>query len=358
MATRSATNARAVGLPATIGPMTLRGMNNNSVLPDARADHSCRYSRSMAISPKTSPALRTPRLVSFSPSEANTRIKPDLTINMPVATSPAVHTVSPNASSRDCALWAKLSMAARVSAESSSTDARNSTRDWISCVFDWVSCVFMGQRSKALVGLDDVFRGPGPQPLLAQQPPHLGGGVVVEAGRMLCVHPEDLESRPIPRCERSQQVAGGGVEYFRLDVGPERSSQQLADQAALLPSVGDRMLARHLVEAIGVLAEHRDHLLGLGLGIENDMAHLDAVKLRRVQLEVPLYGLVAADLAHHLFLIQAVGDEGLELRQTDAHRIEVLVRVGRPVQAAHPAKLVGAFLDFRLRHLDARFPRA
>jgi len=28
------------------------------------------------------------------------------------------------------------------------------------------------------------------------------------------------------------------------------------------------------------------------------------------------------------------------------------------MQAAHPAKLVGAFLDLRLRHLDARFPRA
>src|SRR6266850_504781 len=194
MATRSATNARAAGLAATIGPMTLRGMNNNSVLPDERADHSCRYSRSMDISPNTSPALRTPRLVSFSPSEANTRIEPDLTINMPAATSPAVHTVSPNASCRDSALWARLSMATRVSAESRSTPARNSTRAWISCVFDWVSCVFMGRRSKALVGLDDVFRGPGPEPLLAQQSPHFGGGVLVEVGRMLGIHPEDLEN--------------------------------------------------------------------------------------------------------------------------------------------------------------------
>ncbi len=91
----------------TTGPMTSRGMNNSSVLPEERADHSCLYSRRMAISPRTSPALRRPRLVSFSPSEANTRIEPDLTMNKPLATSPAVHTVSPNASSRDCALFAK-----------------------------------------------------------------------------------------------------------------------------------------------------------------------------------------------------------------------------------------------------------
>src|SRR5262249_18277934 len=34
--------------------------------------------------------------------------------------------------------------------------------------------------------------------------------------------------------------------------------------------------------------------------------------------------------------------------------IEVLVRVGGTVQAAHPAKLVGAFLDLLLRDPDAR----
>src|SRR4029077_13650416 len=70
----------------------------------------------------------------------------------------------------------------------------------------------------ALAGFDDVVLCPGPQPLLAQQPPDLGGGIVVEPGRMLCVHPEDLENGPIPRCEGSQQIAGGGVEYLRLDV--------------------------------------------------------------------------------------------------------------------------------------------
>ncbi len=147
MATRSATSARAAGFASTIGPTTLRGMNSNSVLPDARADHSCRYSRSMAISPKTSPALRTPRLVSFAPSEANTRIEPDFTMNRPAAISPAVHTESPNASSRDCALSAKRSMALRVRAENRSTDARKSARDCLS----WVdmSWVFIGQRPGA-----------------------------------------------------------------------------------------------------------------------------------------------------------------------------------------------------------------
>jgi hypothetical protein len=118
------------------------------------------------------------------------------------------------------------------------------------------------------------------------------------------------------------------------------------------------MLARHLVEAIGVVAEHGDHLLRLGLGIENDVAHLDAVKLGRVQLEVSLYRLVVTDLAQHFFLIEAGGDEGLELIQSYAHCIEVLVCVGRTVQAPYAAKLVGAFLDLRLRHLDAHFLRA
>ena len=57
------------------------------------------------------------------------------------------------------------------------------------------------------------------------------------------------------------------------------------------------------------------------------------------------HGLVAADLLHHLLLVEAVGDEGLELVQADAQRVEVVVGVGRPVQAAHAAELVGTLLD-------------
>src|SRR5262249_23756901 len=45
---------------------------------------------------------------------------------------------------------------------------------------------------RRLGGLDDVFSSPGPQPVLAQQPPHLRGGVLIEARRMLGIHTEDL----------------------------------------------------------------------------------------------------------------------------------------------------------------------
>lgn len=103
MATRLATKARAAGLAAMIGATTARGMINNSVLPDARADTSCRCSRSTTISPKTSPALRTPWLTSLPLSSAKMRTVPDLITYKPSARSPALHTVSPNASQRDCA---------------------------------------------------------------------------------------------------------------------------------------------------------------------------------------------------------------------------------------------------------------
>ena len=72
-----------------------------------------------------------------------------------------------------------------------------------------------------------------------------------------------------------------------------------------------------------------------------------------LSLKYVSYRLVAADLRHHLFLVQPVGEERLELVQADVHRVEVLVRVGRPVQAAHPAELVGTFLEFFLRHPNA-----
>ena len=52
-----------------------------------------------------------------------------------------------------------------------------------------------------------MFLGPGPQPVLAQQLPHLGGGVVVELGWMLRVHPEDLERRAVRRHKGPEQLA-------------------------------------------------------------------------------------------------------------------------------------------------------
>ena len=44
-------------------------------------------------------------LISLPCSSANTRIEPDLMTNRPSAVSPALHTVSPNAKKRDCALF-------------------------------------------------------------------------------------------------------------------------------------------------------------------------------------------------------------------------------------------------------------
>ena len=80
----------------------------------------------MTISAKTSPALRTPMLISLPLSSVKTRIEPDLTTNTPSAGSPALQTVSPNARKRDCAPTDRRSISSRVNAENRSTDARKS----------------------------------------------------------------------------------------------------------------------------------------------------------------------------------------------------------------------------------------
>src|SRR5258705_1854561 len=121
----------------------------------------------MTISAKTSPTLRTPMLISLPLSSVNTRIEPDFTTNTPAADSPAPQTVSPNARNRDCAPADRRLISSRVNTENRSTDARKSACEGIFCA------------SMALAGLDDVFLRSGAQPFLAQQPPHLGGGVVV-----------------------------------------------------------------------------------------------------------------------------------------------------------------------------------
>ena len=84
-------------LPATTGAIASRGSTSSSVLPDARTDDSCRCSRSIAISAKTSPGFLTPMLISLPFSSVKTRTEPDLTMNSPAAGSPALQTVSPNA---------------------------------------------------------------------------------------------------------------------------------------------------------------------------------------------------------------------------------------------------------------------
>jgi hypothetical protein len=171
MATRLATNERAAGLAATTGATTLRAMNSSSLLAEARTDASCRTSRSTAISAMTSPALRTPRLVSLPPSSVNRRTDPDLTTNTPSAGSPALQTVSPKATMRDCAACARRSMSLRVSAENRSTDARNSTRDAV-LSFELVGIDIS-------TDLDHMLLRAFAQPVLAQQAADLAGGVVV-----------------------------------------------------------------------------------------------------------------------------------------------------------------------------------
>jgi hypothetical protein len=68
-------------------------------------------------------------------------------------------------------------------------------------------------------------------------------------------------------------------------------------------------------------------------------------------------GLVVADLGHHFFLVQTVGDEVFEFVETDAEGVEVMVHVGRPVQALDAAELVGPLLDFRGRDRQPGFFR-
>jgi len=53
--------------------------------------------RRMAISANTSPALRTPMLVSLPCSSLNTRTEPDLITYRPSAVPPALQMASPNA---------------------------------------------------------------------------------------------------------------------------------------------------------------------------------------------------------------------------------------------------------------------
>jgi hypothetical protein len=79
---------------------------------------------------------------------------------------------------------------------------------------------------------------------------------------------------------KPQQFAGGGVEHARLDVGLEGAARHLADDAATLAGVADRMLARHLGEAVRVVLQGRHHFLRLAFGIEHDVAHFDAVEPR------------------------------------------------------------------------------
>ncbi|VVD34231.1 protein of unknown function [Paraburkholderia dioscoreae] len=106
------------------------------------------------------------------------------------------------------------------------------------------------------------------------------------------------------------------------------------------------MLARHVGKTVGIVVQIRNHFLRLALAVEHDMAHLDRVEFRRIQREVILDSGLVADLVEHLLLIQSVGNESLELVETDVERVEVLIHIRRAMQAAHAAELIGALLDF------------
>ena len=76
------------------------------------------------------------------------------------------------------------------------------------------------------------------------------------------------------------QVACFGIENLRVDLGLERAAQHLANYAAPLAGLGDRMFARHLGEAVGVVVQHRDHFARFALAVQHDMADLDRVEPR------------------------------------------------------------------------------
>src|SRR5262245_94691 len=328
-----------------IGAITARGMNSSSVFTEARTDDSCRCSRSIASSARTSRSLRTPMLISLPRSSVNMRTEPDLTTSRPSAGSFALHTVSPNEKKRDSACCASCSISARVNGEKISTDARKSARD------RRPGCASMC--NLGLARRDDVFLRPRREPFLAEQAPYLGRGVLVQHGGLLRVHREDLVERPVGRRKRSEQVAGGRVEHLGLDVGLQRTAHHFADRAAVLARVRDRMLAGHLGKAVRIVAQQRHHFLRLAFGIEDDVAHFDAFELRGIQLEVLVDRLLAADVVDHLFLVEAIGDEGLELVEADAEGVEVAVGVDRAVQSLHAPKLIRALLYFFGRYADA-----
>src|SRR5574337_969158 len=243
----------------------------------------------MAISATTSRVLRTPRLSSLPCSSAKTRIEPERMTYTPSAGSPAVHRVSPKAMKR---LWhcpASCSSSSLVKADSSSTDDMKSARDSCTGAASMVASFPMARSAR----LDHVFLGPGSQPFLPQQAADFRGGFLVQARRVLGVHQEDLEEGAVGGREGPQQGAGRGVEDLGLDVGLQRPAQHLADEAALLAGVGDGMLPRQLGEALRVVGQERHHLPGLALGLQHDVAHLDAVEAGRVELEVLLHRLVA-----------------------------------------------------------------
>src|SRR5512145_1438121 len=311
--------------------MTLRGMKSSSDFTEARTDDSCRHSRSMAISANTPRSRRTPMLISLPCSSVKMRTEPDLITNRPSAGSPALQTVSPNEKNRDSACSARRSSSARVNGDSTSTEARKSATD---CPLD---AIFMCSAASALARFDDVLARSRQEPFFTQQTPHLGRGVLVQDGGILRVHAEDLVEGPVGGWKRSDQIADRRVEHLGLDIGFHRAAQHLAEGATLPARVGDRMFPRHVGEALGIVLEYRDHLFRLAFRLEHDVADRDAVEPRRVELEVLFDGLGAADLFHHLLLVQAVGYERFEFVQADPEVVERTVGVGRPVQPLDPA---------------------
>ena len=67
------------------------------------------------------------------------------------------------------------------------------------------------------------------------------------------------------------------------------------------------------------------------------MTHVDAVELRRVEVEEFLHGLFAQDSIHHLLVVQHVGNERLVFRHRDPEGLQKTLHLGRAMQSIDAA---------------------
>src|ERR1700733_973756 len=154
------------------------------------------------MSAKISPVLRTPMLISLPRSSVKMRTDPDLITNSPSAGSPALHTVSPNAKCRDSACAANRSSSSRENGDKISTVDKKSTAGEAVCGAS-ICLRTSALPAQGLTHFDHMFLRPRHEPLFAQQTLDLGLDVLVEGGRILRGHRENLVAGAVGRRKRS-----------------------------------------------------------------------------------------------------------------------------------------------------------
>src|SRR5215831_924625 len=82
---------------------------------------------------------------------------------------------------------------------------------------------------------DDVFLRPGGEPLLADEAPYFGRGLLVQRRRMLRVHREDFKEGSVGRGKRPEQIVDDRVEHLGLGFGLLQFVTRPEAQPALAP---------------------------------------------------------------------------------------------------------------------------